>query len=249
MLKLNKIKCYCVGTGRTGTKSFSQVFKKKWRAAHEPSSKILIEWILKYELGSISKTELMGKLKKRDKLLNLEIESDGTLAPLIPLLLEVNPRAKFVLTVRDCKSWLGSVLDHTLTNKPTGFWLDYDNYIYSKYEKDSFPIEEHILKRNGLRPVSHYLRHWTDHIEWVLSNTDANSTLVLRTDQMSENTEEIARFLGIPKHASDLVKAHVNTNSRRAHIIDMLDKDYLEEKMRTHCSKWMSILFQENYLT
>ena len=69
-----KFKVYGVGLPKTGTASLYFLFRN-YRTYHEPENRFLIYKLLAFEQGKISRKQLIHYLRKRDKRLQLEMDS------------------------------------------------------------------------------------------------------------------------------------------------------------------------------
>lgn len=100
---------YCLGAAKTGTTSVAKAFSGAYRAEHEPDLSRtfqLIRQLRKHQLDDIAE-----QLVARDKDLNLEMEASHPSIFFVPYLVALFPQAKFIITVREPKSWLSSRLD------------------------------------------------------------------------------------------------------------------------------------------
>ena len=68
--------------------------------------------------GSLQNSDLTAYIKKRDRSRYLEVDSSQVNAFLLDILLQEFSEARFILTIRDCYSWLDSIINHSLL-RPT----------------------------------------------------------------------------------------------------------------------------------
>lgn len=246
--------CYCVGTGRTGSSSIAGIFAKNFHAAHEPESELLVSTVLEFAKGQRSQHEVRSFLKERDQRLSLELESDATLACFLEDLVVEFPQAKFLLTIRDCYTWVDSVLNHNLVRRPgsgvhrpaeiDGFWRDFDDFTFAPWDfrhvEEEQPLEEH-----GLRTLRHYLSHWTTHNQTVIRQVPNERLMVVRTDRIVESAPDMAAFLGVPERSLDLTSSHLNQNPRVFNLLSMIDRTFLEDCVQRYCGPLMQEYFPE----
>src|SRR5262245_35407266 len=102
-----------VGMPKTGTHSLAAVFSR-YRALHEPERRHFMGIIMERTKGNLSESGARERLRWLDRRLWSELNSSWTNYMLLDLLLDEYPRAKFVLTIRDCYSWLDSMLNELL---------------------------------------------------------------------------------------------------------------------------------------
>lgn len=236
--------CYSIGTGKTGTHSIAGIFAKNFRSAHEPECEQLISTILRLGARARSGSDVRHFLRARDERLQLDLESDGALYWFLDELLEEFPRSKFILTIRDCYSWLESVFNHNLAYRPEGFWRDFDDFTFSSW-KFQHVAQEKVLQDHGLRTLRHYLNHWTTHNRTVIDKTPRERLLVVRTDRIRESAEEIADFLGIPSTALDLTKSNLFRNPRNFNLLASMEPSFVEDSVNECCGELMCEYFPE----
>lgn len=82
---------------------------------------------------NVSESEIENVLTMRDIFLNLEVEAAHYLYMLVPYLADLFPDAKFILTVREPRSWLNSEINMNLKTAGDGFWDKYQQFKYGKY--------------------------------------------------------------------------------------------------------------------
>jgi Sulfotransferase domain len=238
-----RFQCYCVGTGKTGTHSVSGIFERSYRAAHEPECEQLISRIL--ELGeNLHSHDTPAFLRNRDERLFLELESDVTLFYFLEQLVDEFKQSKFILTIRDCYTWLDSVFNHNLAHRPSGFWQQFDDYQFAAWDFRHVE-EERVLAEHGLRTLRHYLSHWTAHNQTVIATVPKERLLVVRTDDLDNSSGQFATFLGVPAHTIDLTRSHLFRNPKRFHLMSSIDSAFLDENVRRYCGPLMQEYFQE----
>ena len=180
---------YGVGAPKTGTKSIAAIFGG-YRSGHEARYFRFPEMLRARFAGELPEDTARRWLRQRDSRLWLECEAAHPLAWFAtPLALEF-PQAKFLLMVRDCHSWLNSVLDQHL-NVPTPRTSLRDLY----YGGHGDPVEE-ALAELGEYPLSAYLSYWARHNAEVLDGVPPGRLLVLPTQRLSRSIDRIAEFAG-----------------------------------------------------
>lgn len=105
---------FCVGTPKSGTHSIANMFKG-YRASHEPNEVFMINLINRKAKGEMTDSDIIKILKSRDVSNWLEIESSHYLGGVIEQLIQVSSNAKYILTIRDCLSWMDSWFNHQLS--------------------------------------------------------------------------------------------------------------------------------------
>src|SRR5690348_13414736 len=96
---------YCIGAPKTGTTSIAAMFRAHYRAAHEPSAQATNRLVIGALESKIAGESLVQHLRTRDATLGLELESAHPLGYLGGALARVFPGARFIITLREPKSW------------------------------------------------------------------------------------------------------------------------------------------------
>lgn len=235
---------YCVGLPKSGTNSIAGLFAGSFRSSHEPRVQDLIRLIIDHQEGLVSESDLRKVLSRRDRRLWLELESSHPLHYFCRYLAE-QPEAKFVLTIRDCYSWLRSELNQQLVGQGSGLWpalrdLRYPSAVYAHRP------EELALLRQGLPPVTACLAYWSNHIQTVTSAVPPERLLVLRTDQLSSSTVKLASFMGVNESDLDLSKIHLYSRpAKRFDAFSALSVDYIDRVAEEICSDVMKPFFPD----
>jgi hypothetical protein len=160
-----RFKAYCIGMAKTGTTSMHIIFSHHYRSAHEAESGFLCKKNLAFLNGKINRNQFTHYLKHRDQRLNLEMDSSALNYFLLDMLVKEFSEAKFILTIRDCYSWLDSAINYYPNAHTLGYyhWLrrhcraffkfvnEMDKLSYANYAK-----EEQILADNNFFPLDVY---------------------------------------------------------------------------------------------
>ncbi len=235
---------YCVGTAKSGTHSIASMFGKDIRSQHEADSKALVRLILDVSEGRVGETELRSYIRDRDKRLNLDVDSSQLNFFILDMLLEEFPTARFLLTIRDCYSWLDSFMNDSLRRNTSRDWVALRNL---RFRADFFhhPPEEQLLKEKGLYTLDGYLSYWAHHNGKVLSTVPGERLLIVRTDRISQSASEIAEFAGLPDDTIVLEKSHTFKNPKKYGLLRRMDRHYIEAKARQYCTPLMKQFFPE----
>jgi hypothetical protein len=242
--KARKAHIYCTGTAKSGTHSIEALFGSQLRSAHEPESEKVIDIILDIATGRVDDAELGRYLLKRDRRLWLDIDSSQLNFFLLSKLVELFPDAKFILTIRDPYSWLDSFVNHQLARKASDKWFKLrdlrfrpDIYIHQQ--------QELILKEKGLYTLDGYLSYWRYHNLSVIDTVPKDRLFIVRTDKITEQAEEVAVFASISRSNLRIDKSHVFKAMAKFGLLDKIDQEYLECKVKEHCGNLMAQFFPE----
>ena len=108
-----RVKAFCVGQAKSGTASLVGLLSANYRAAqHEPERAATLDLILRHAHGELSDTAIREHLRERDARLDLEYDVAWANQFLTRHLLGVFPAAKFIVLIRDCYTWLQSIMGH-----------------------------------------------------------------------------------------------------------------------------------------
>lgn len=103
-----KRRVFCIGAPKTGTHSIAAMFEDTVLAAHEPEPDYAISLILEYWSGKITKANFHDAVRQRVERLNLTIDSSTINLFLLEPLVQDFSNSYFILTIRDCYTWLNS---------------------------------------------------------------------------------------------------------------------------------------------
>jgi len=244
--RVRRARLYGLGVGKTGTHSLAEMFSKDVRARHEQEARDTIDKIIDRHHGRVSDDEWIGWLRARDRRLALEVDSASLNLHLLAFLVPEFPDAHFVLTVRDCYSWLNSAINHIVRvrEKLAPHWLKWrafqagaTGYVYGSGDE--------VLKTAGLPNLDNQLLQWRKYNEEVLAGVPAERLLVVRTDQITQRAFEIADFAGLPRHTVRLEGTHAYQNPVIRQPIRDIDGTFLEAKVEQHCRPLMARFFPE----
>nr|WP_276570557.1 sulfotransferase [Halochromatium salexigens] len=237
-----KCRLYCVGAAKSGTHSIAGMFDQTIRSGHEPESKQIIDKIIGLSEGKLNSQEMSSYIRKRDNRLCLDVDSSQLNFFLIDYLLKEFPDAKYLLTIRDCYTWLDSFINHSLRDKAEAKWIMLRDFRFGA-DKYSHSEAEMILKRNGLYTLDGYLSYWANHNKKVLKTVPRNRLMVLDTLKISQHAYEIADFAGLPRSTIQIKNSHAFKNKQKFQILRQLPENYLEEKVQEYCEPIMREIF------
>jgi DNA-binding protein Fis len=242
-----RFKAYCVGMAKTGTTSIHAIFNSaQYRSAHEPEATFLIPKILAFVKGKIDRNQLTRYVKHRDRRLGLEMDSSHINYYLIDILVREFGEAKFILTIRDCYSWLDSLIDAQL--RPPKTWLIQRRRVDMnsvRFQANNQHVkEEQILADNGKYTLDSYFKYWNEHNSKVLATVPEDRLLIVKTTEINQSIRQIEEFLGIPRGTLPN-QVQKNVTRKKNNILSQIDKNFLEEKANFHCKELMDKYFPE----
>lgn len=238
-----RLRLFGIGSPKSGTHSLEAVFAARYRSAHEPEALVLVDLLVAVADGRAAEDDLRVYLRSRERRLRLEVNCAGLNGLVVEHLVEVAPRARFVLTLRDPYDWLASLVDHSLRGKPA---LPYLRLRQIRYGVDDIhPRGEEPLAEAGLFTIDGYLQSWAERADKALNVVPPDQLLVVRTDQLGDRLADIADFAGVPLSTLDTSRFHEYAATERSGLLDQLDPAYLRERVLAHCTPVLERFFPE----
>ncbi|MGR6034157.1 MAG: sulfotransferase [Candidatus Nitrosoglobus sp.] len=237
---------YCVGTPKSGTHSIAEMLSN-YRASHEPNEILIINMIHDRLHNKLSNDKLNRILRARDVFHWYEMESSHLMGMFAPELSLLFNNAKFILTIRDCISWLDSWFNHQLSRPPLNndsiYNLGRNNYYSQGY---SYTRYDRFLEGYNLFPIKSYLAFWTRHNSIVLNSIPGDKLLVIKTNEISSSSDKISKFLMIPKKSINIKYSHAYKAKEKYKILRQIDINYLYDTAMEVCGDLNNKYFPEN---
>ena len=231
VVQRRRFQIYCIGAPKTGTVSIANIFSSKFRTKHEPrylEFARLIEWRM---TGHVSKSDLRKFFRERDWSLWLECESSHPLAWFCDILVKEFPSAKFILPIRDCYSWLDSIINQHLNYT----WQEESMRLRDIFFDNGSKHEVIEFDRLGLYTLDGYLHYWAKHNNFVLDSTPPNRLLVLPTHHISKGIGQLANFAGVAAEVLDCKASHSHKAEKKHHVLDGVDRRLIVGKIESIC--------------
>ena len=238
-----KFKAYNIGIERTGTRSITGLFAK-YHSSHEFMWPETLRKIMDYKNGIASKAEFKSFIRERDSRGLLELDSAGFTRFYLDILVEEFPSARFIFCIRDCYSWLDSIVNVYLDGvNDSPLIQEYTEFIFG-VRKKVFADEEQF-RADFHNYIDGILAYWATANEEILSKIPPDRSIVLRTNEISQRKEEIEKFIGFELSSGAGNGVHFNKAAGRFDILRGCDFGFLEEKFESHCSSLMGRFFPE----
>lgn len=233
-----KVHAFCIGTPKSGTTSIAGLFDKNYRASHEPERVKLIHLIHKHYHGDVSDAEYIHWLKKRDKRIWLDLESNCFLGYRPDLLFKAYPDSKYILSIRSPVSWLDSMLNHTINYPPKSeLVIKYWHSIFFKPEEHPFSQFDAELKKHEVYSIEAYLNYWANSVQSVLDSIPEEQLLIVKTHEFLNKITDIANFLNIDAKSFDKQSGHLNKAPEKYNLLELVDSGFLEATKERLCGK------------
>ena len=247
MMFQRRFRAYNVGIAKSGTTSIAGIFSR-YRAAHEFMFPETTKAISDYKTGLISKEEFIGFMRSRDRKGNLEMDSSSFNFNYVDILVDEYPDAKFIATIRDCYSWLDSILNMLLVLDIQDWMIDFGFRSFGiTVTRDMISSRENIMRALP-HMLDGLLKYWAEGQELSLHNLPEKGSLVIRTQEISDSLNKMADFLGISETTLVREKSHLFRAVKKFHILHDMDFNLLKEKFEEHCSPLMGRYFAERTL-
>ena len=192
--------------------------------------------------GSLQNSDLTAYIKKRDRSRYLEVDSSPVNVFLLDILLQEFLEARFILTIRDCYSWLDSIINHSLLRPTSPEWQSFRDFRFSSHGS-SHSQQEKILKTNKLYTLDGYLSFWAMPSNRVLSKVPKEKLLIVKTNEIGNFIDRIDNFSGLPQDCLVPENAHSFRNPKKFRILRKINHEYLEKKVKFHCAALMERFF------
>ena len=238
------LKIFGIGLPKSGTHSIASIFEDSYRTKHEPLMRRFVQGLIQMQDGDLTPEAYRAWILNWDSDEQLQVNSSQFNLFIVDWLVDDFPNAKFILTIRDCFSWIDSMINHALNRQPGPLLKRFGDW---RYQTDRFePTEKDaILPRGKDRSFESYFFYWAWHIQTALDLVPEERLLVLRTDQISNSMAQIAKFADIPVATLNAEKSHTYKALERTGQLFEADLDYVEEKAWAHCQPLMSRYFPE----
>lgn len=242
---IHQPKVLCIGNFKTGTVSLDGLLGQQLKGAHEPHAYLFARTWFKYAKGRISQDKWKEFLVRRSNALTLDFEASGFLTTEAPLLAELFPNAKFVLTIRDPESWCRSMLRHIIKNRTKlgyHYWEPVLRHwftdqpeatsdkaeAYWPHAQHEFPTEESSLKNQDLYPLKGLLDYWQQSNVQAIETIPEERLLILDTKKLSESIEQLAMFLNLEVQRLRAAKSHLHASLSSSDPLAALDSGLLK---------------------
>jgi len=238
LTETKRIHVFCVGLPRSGTHSIANIFKPYFRAEHEPFAGVDINFLQSIHEHSINERKIKKYLLVKDRLLQIELESAHYLYNLIPYLVELFPSSKFILTVREPKSWLRSEMNMNVRMYKSS-WSQLEKLRYGKY---NYPYAfENIKKIPGVYPIRSYLDYYKRHIKTILENVPENRLLVLDTFTINDSIGKISNFVGLNSGNLNLKNSHsAKSKEKKIKPGQLIGNENLNKLLQEHIYEFIN---------
>ena len=214
-----------------------------YRSGHEVNAQVMQPLGAAVVIGELApdSSRVRAELRRRSRHFHLEMDSAGFLAPFAGTLSDLFPDAKFIMTIRDCFSWLDARIELHLHDDALG--VPHRGVLRTflahrmQHDGDTFAPEEAPLRDAGLSPIASYFRFWTRSSEDVLAGVPTQRLLVVRTEDLDRSADVVARFAGVP--GATVRPVHANHRTDRFGLLADVPIEFVVARAQEHCTAMM----------
>jgi Sulfotransferase domain len=220
-----------VGAAKTGTHSLAAMFEDSLRAAHEPESHHLLRLVLGRASAKLTQSEFVAGVEALFRSLNLELNVCQINGFIVDTLVDLYPEAAYVLTVRDARSWVRSIVNHQVTRMSYDpAWQDFREL---RFQPEAHPRrpEDRPLEKNACYSLDAYLSYWVRHNAGVIQRVPAGRLLIVPMAQLAREAASIAAFIGAGPAAANAEKGHVYSGDYIDSPLDEMNPDYVKDRI------------------
>ena len=232
-----------IGTSKSGTHSVANILARSYRSDHEMESFDMLPVVLEFARGRLPEPALRRGWRGHDRRCWLEFEAAHYLTHVVELLVDMFPDARFVLTIRDCYSWLDSEINQILRLHRLPLLKPFDDLCKHQYlgHGHDFTPHDQVLEQHGLFPLEGMLAHWRRHNEMALHAVPADRLLVLRTVDIARSVNRLTGFLDLEPIAVDTAAAHTYKRPRTwLDVYATVDPVYIDGLAQKHAAELMA---------
>jgi len=195
--------------------------------------------------GDLTDTRARKMLRGLDRRMWLELNASWVNYFLLEMLVEEYPDARFVLTIRDCYSWLDSIINQLLGREHGEYETQFQQWFGDSMSRETHKEGEKVLEEHGLWPLDGWFRFWSSHANDVLNLVPSDRLLIVRTPEIRQDIPRIADFLGIPPDSLNPGSSHQHKAAKQFGLLSKIDEACLDEAVDKQCKDLMTRFFPE----
>ncbi len=220
------------------------MLETEFRAAHEPDRPELLDAVVDFDQGHLTVREFDGYLLERDRRLQLEIDSSWANYFVMDRLSTLFPEARFIQLIRDCYTWLESIINHLIVRTIPE---DVQSILDWWFEPSKYPYTEsdHGLQEAGVYSLDCFVTRWSIHAEGPAKAISPDRLITIRTPDIRSSARRLADFLNVPIDQIDTTKSHRNVGEKVRPLLSLVEKDYLDDTVARICKDSMNKYFPE----
>ena len=220
------------------------MLETEFRAAHEPDRPELLDAVVAFDEGHLTAREFDGYLLERDTRLQLEFDSSWANYFIMDRLSTLFPEARFIQLIRDCYTWLESIINHLIVRTIPE---DVQSILDWWFEPSKYPYTEsdHGLQEAGVYSLDCFVTRWSIHAEGPAKAIPPDRLITIRTPEIRSSARRLADFLNVSIDQIDTTKSHRNVGEKVRPLLSLVEKDYLDDTVARICKDSMNKYFPE----
>jgi len=241
-----RFRVYNVGIAKTGTQSVAGIFAN-YRSLHEYFFADTVEAIGRRARGQMSESEFREFIRWRDGVAHLDVDSSSYNSFYVDVLADEFTDAKFIFVIRDCWSWLDSMLNMVLGGGALmPDWLtEHCRTILGDAYSACLGQDDGELQWRMPRLVQDGLDYWSRANRCVLEALPLERSIVLRTSELSDSLPALAAFVGVEVSTLRNDLRHVHRGQRQYHALRRVDAEVLGSAYTDDVAGLMQRFFPE----
>lgn len=205
---------FVLSTGRSGSQSIASLANKhsKVDAYHEPFYNHLKVISTNYSRGILTSQKAKDKLirlyssLRLSKKGNVYLESDQKLVPLLGILKEIFPEAKYIWLIRNPSDFLKSARARGWFDGDSPAFNDQTVLLQQQYYSHGCRITGDVLSEGAISgwdqfsvedKILWYWRYWNEEIERTLTTVPAERKHLIKLKDLNRNQSEFFNFLNL----------------------------------------------------
>ncbi len=248
--RVRRFHVYNVGLAKTGTRSVAGIFSN-YRSLHELLFPDTVKAVRDRENGTMSEADFRQFIRWRDGLTRLDVDSSSYNCHYVDVLAQEFEDAKFIFPMRDCFSWLDSLLNMVLFLSPmmVDWMVEYIQRFLGAGFSRELAARPDELHRQLPGMIDAGFSYWSATNRFVLDNVPGDRSLILRTSELSRSLPQLAVFVGVPCETLVPDLSLLNPAQRKHQLLYAVSRTVLEDAYGRHCSDLMSEFFPEIQVT
>lgn len=247
-----RFQAYVVGLPKTGSTSIATVFGN-YRSGHEWELMRLVGAGLARSRGELTDAQFLAVVGDRLEPAALEMDSATSHYLYTDVLRERFPRAVFVHTVRDVRSWVTSLLDMVLRKRLARRLVDVPYSVWESQYLDmmtegNYDLDPERTADDG-SSVPALMRYWAGHMRQMADHLPADRSLQVPTREIHQRIADLAALVGVPAHTLRADLAHANRAPVQFDRFAAFDGPELRATYDEYCADIMASVFPVEHAT
>lgn len=234
---------YGVGLPKTGSTSLS-LMMRNYRTGHEVWLDFLAESAVARRRGEIDDAAFWETVQRRFVPLRAEMDAVTCHHLYVDVLMKHYPKAKFIVTYRDVRSWANSLLSLCIYSRRTPpdrltrqrtWHLTYGDWV----GEGTIPFDP-ADEGDDAVALPALMRTWAAYMRDMPTLLPPDQTMWIKTSELTARAPELADFLGIPADSLDMEVIHSNRTRNSLDRFAIADRATVDRAYAEHCADLMA---------